>query len=92
MALTTNPVIWQWNCISFPKRKAALQQFIKSSADQPAVILLQERLTAEPALRAYRTEADHSTGTRGIATLISKKIRIRSPRGPPRPQRRTHFD
>ncbi|KAH7946883.1 hypothetical protein HPB52_005645 [Rhipicephalus sanguineus] len=36
-------------------------------------VAAQETPTADPILRAYRTEADHRTGTPGIATLISKK-------------------
>lgn len=67
-------VIWQWNCASFHRKKAVLQQFVSSQENKPAVILLQETLKGEVALRGYRSVACWGEGKRGVATLISKEF------------------
>lgn len=74
MANASNLVIWQWNCASFRKRKAVLQQLLSSANERPSVILLQETLTDVIALRDYRAEAHFSEGKRGVAAFVSKNL------------------
>ncbi|KAH7977169.1 hypothetical protein HPB51_026980 [Rhipicephalus microplus] len=64
----------QNNCASFHRKKAVLQQFVSSQENKPAVILLQETLKGEVALRGYRSVACWGEGKRGVATLISKEF------------------
>lgn len=50
-----------------------MQQFIRSYAEKPHVILLQETLTGCVALPGYQFVAKHEEG-RGVGVLISKKL------------------
>ncbi|KAH9384900.1 hypothetical protein HPB48_026930 [Haemaphysalis longicornis] len=65
---------WQWNCRGFNPKKAALQQFIRSQAEKPHVILLQETLVADLPFTGYKAESLREDKGRGVAILINKKI------------------
>lgn len=70
---SNNIKIWQWNCASFRRRKAPLQQLIRSAKVKPHVILLQETLAKEDiSLPGYNSETLIIPGGRGIATLVRK--------------------
>lgn len=70
--LEENIEIWHWNCRTYQKRAAALQQFIKTSLTQPDIICLQEVGNKPVKLRDYYTYQDpkHSK----VATLVRKNI------------------
>lgn len=65
---------WQWNCRGFNPKKQALQQFIRSQAEKPHVILLQETLAADLPFTGYKAESLREDKGRGVAILINKKI------------------
>lgn len=65
--------IWQWNCRGFLKKKAPLQQYIRSNPEKPHVILIQETLSAEVNLSGYQSIIGPSGG-RGVCTLVSRKL------------------
>ncbi|KAH8009667.1 hypothetical protein HPB51_018964 [Rhipicephalus microplus] len=69
---TGNITIWQWNCASFLRRKAALLQLIKAQASMPHVLLLQETLSEKVVLSGYRSISQKGANGRGIATLVRK--------------------
>lgn len=71
---TGNIIIWQWNCASFLRRKAALLQLIKSQASMPHVLLLQETLSDNVNLSGYRSVSQKGENGRGIATFVKKDI------------------
>lgn len=71
---TGNIIIWQWNCASFPKRKAALLQMIKAQEIRPHILLFQETLSEHIHLPGYRSICQRIDKGRGIATLIRKDI------------------
>lgn len=74
MAVNSNKlVVWQWNCASFQRRKAPLQQFVSAQAVKPHVILLQETLDDTPTLPGYRVVSIREEGKRGLATLVARK-------------------
>lgn len=65
--------IWQWNCRGFFKKKAPLQQYIRSNNEQPHVILVQESLTTKVKLSGHQSAMSQVRG-RGTCTLVSKKL------------------
>lgn len=67
-------IIWQWNCASFHRRKAALQQFVKAQKIRPHVLLLQETLCEVATFSGYRVVALRGEHGRGIAAMIRKGI------------------
>lgn len=74
MAVNSNKlVVWQWNCASFQRRKAPLQQFVSAQAVKPHVILLQETLDDTPTFPGYRVVSIREEGKRGLATLVARK-------------------
>lgn len=64
--------IWQWNCRSFARKAAALQQFIKSSQVAPDIICLQEVGPKPARLQGYYVLSDPQNPK--VATLVSKTI------------------
>ncbi|CAN7948422.1 unnamed protein product [Ixodes hexagonus] len=64
--------IWQWNCWGFQRKRAVLQQFIRSHPEKPHVILLQETLSDAVTLPGYKSHVVYDEGKRGICTLVSK--------------------
>lgn len=66
-------VMWQWNCASFKRRRAPLQQFVTSQAVKPHVIILQETLGDALTFPGYRVVSVREEGKRGLATLVARK-------------------
>lgn len=66
-------VVWQWNCASFKRRRAPLQQFVSSQEVKPHVILLQETLGESLSFTGYRVISEREEGKRGLATLVARK-------------------
>lgn len=64
--------IWQWNCRTFHKRAAALQNYINSAPISPDVICLQEIGNKPVKLQRYYTLFDPNYPR--VATLVSKSI------------------
>lgn len=64
--------IWQWNCRTFHKRAAALQNYIISAPIQPDVICLQEVGPKMVKLQGYYCLQDLNYPR--VATLVSKSI------------------
>ncbi|CAN8008761.1 unnamed protein product, partial [Ixodes pacificus] len=64
--------IWQWNCRGFQRKRAVIQQFIRSHPEKPHVILLQETLSDVATLPGYKSHIVYGEGKRGICTLVSK--------------------
>lgn len=67
-------VVWQWNCCGSQRKKAVLQQFVRSHPNKPHVILLQETLAESVSLSGYESHSVYGQGKRGICTLVSKKF------------------
>lgn len=70
----SNIVIWQWNCCGSQRKKAVLQQFIRSHPNKPHIILLQETLTGSFTLSGYRSHCLFGQDKSGLCTLVSKKF------------------
>ncbi|KAH6943478.1 hypothetical protein HPB50_021717 [Hyalomma asiaticum] len=65
--------IWQWNCRSFARKKASLQQYLRSHKAKPHVILLQETAVPTTTFSGYQW-LPCPQGGRGTATLVANKI------------------
>ncbi|KAH7941594.1 hypothetical protein HPB49_015148 [Dermacentor silvarum] len=65
--------IWQWNCRSFARKKASLQQYLRSHEAKPHVVLLQETVVPTTTFSGYQWLPGPSGG-RGTATLVANKI------------------
>lgn len=65
---------WQWNCRGISPKKAALLQLIRSEAEKPHAIMLQETLTIDLSFSGYKVESFQGNRGRGVAILINRKI------------------
>lgn len=65
--------IWQWNCRGFTKKKAPLQQYLRSCEKPPHVILLQETMSPSVSLTGFRP-APSQSGGRGVCTFVRNKL------------------
>lgn len=55
-------VVWQWNCCGSQRKKAVLQQFVRSHPNRPHVILLQETLADSFSLSGYESHSVYGQG------------------------------